>query len=766
MKITKSENFFNICTSAGVVFMHVDDKGVITDLNSTTLSELGLTEKDVMGKRWEDLLEPESLTGNAEIARNPEHLAGRTEVIGLRGADNHTSYIEFQFFTDPGDGSFVLIGKDVTHFIAEQYQLRSSNALYRRLASSVPDVNMFLFDRYLRFVIAEGNEMKNHGLSPAFFEGKRLADIHDRRLHEIFTPLFKLALEGKEITTEYTYRNNDYLISVFPLEDDTSKVTSGIAITQNITQEKTNADLLYKAKQAAEEANKTKTEFLANISHEIRTPLSAIVGFSEQLLKLDLNKKVREYAEIIEKSSEQLLALVNDLLILSRIEAGRIDFDEENFKISKAVDYVYNAMKAKANDKGIDFRYELGVGIDRVVIGDEFRLSQVLINLVSNAIKFTEKGKVELICTKVRETGNEVFIRFTVKDTGVGIPADKVKIIFEQFRQADSAVTKKYGGTGLGLTISKRLVEMQNGRIEVKSDVGKGTTFSVLLPFGKGDEKDYHKEDFEGEMISFDGKKALVVDDDSVNRLLGQTILFDLGFSVEMAGSGADAIDKLNTGSYDVVILDIHMPGVSGIDVANFIRQSKHDRHTRILAVTAAFLKEDIRKYKVIGIDDYLIKPFREIKLYNKMCKLLGYDLPRPIHKTTHKHRRLVKQPGQLYDLSELKAMAKNDKDFLVSMLDTFIENLEEGIANMKNGAEKEDWKLVGEIAHKLVPSFEHLQVTPVVKSLKFLEKVTLHEPQFEKAGGVLDGIFELADKVKLELAKEKEALLLQAGFH
>jgi CheY-like chemotaxis protein len=366
---------------------------------------------------------------------------------------------------------------------------------------------------------------------------------------------------------------------------------------------------------------------------------------------------------------------------------------------------------------------------------------------------------VELTCNKQKETAKKVHLKFTIKDTGVGIPKDKVKIIFEQFRQADSAVTKKYGGTGLGLTISKRLVEMQQGSIDVKSKVGIGTSFSVDLPYLKGDEKAYVKKDFKKDERKFYGTKALVVDDDSVNRLLGHTILTGLGFEVDMAASGAEAIDILNVKRYDVVVLDIHMPVLSGIDVANFLRQTKHERHTKILAVTAAFQKEDIHKYKAIGIDDYLIKPFRENKLYNKMCRLLGFDIQ--AMSTMNKKQFDKKKEGYdgLYDLSELRSMANNDVDFLISMLDTFIDNLSDGLEKMVMNVNNKDWKDVGELAHKLKPSFEHLRVSKAVDLVKELEEKTLYNPDIDKATAIFNEVLKISEELKHQLKLEKEKI-------
>ena len=748
----------------GTMIVTTDLDGNVTLVNERACRLLEMDEMMLIGQPWTEFLNSiEDRVYFEEFWLNNKQRKKSTDEIirlGIRSKRGNIRFVEFKIVAIEGDGvpdGILLSGKDVTDYLNIQSELQHSNYQYRMLASSIPGVNLYLFDKDLKFIIAEGSEFKKLGFDSSYFEGKTIYELFDKKTRSVLISLYKVALKGKEISTEYQYRGDDYVIWVHPLYNHDGEVYAGMVVTQNVTHEKKSSERLRAARREAEQANQAKSEFLANISHEIRTPLSAIVGFTEQLLKTNLSKKQNEFAEIIEKSSEQLLALVNDLLILSKIEAGRIDFDENLFKPGDVIDFVYQSMKSGADEKGIKFKVTVDQHADIVVKGDEFRLNQILTNLVSNAIKFTEKGEIELKCMKREENGSEIFYKFEVRDTGVGIPKEKVRIIFEQFRQADSAVTKKYGGTGLGLTISKRLVEMQKGNIDVESQVGKGTVFTVTLPFMKGDEDAYQKESNKPEAISFKGYRVLVVDDDSVNRLLGQTILKDFGFEVDMAAGGNEAIRKIEKHHYDVVLLDIHMPGVSGIDVAWFLRESKKNRKTKIMAVTAAFLKEDIDKYKVAGIDDYLIKPFREVKLYRKLCKLLGFEAPE-YEKTGDEPAgdQPINQQDQLYDLTELKSMAKNDPVFINEMLETFAKNLEEGIEELNKSAANKNWKKVGDIAHKLRPSLIHLKVHELVPVIEKLEYITLHEPDLSMVPETIKSVnllaFPLIDSLKKEL--------------
>jgi len=751
-----------------MLIITTDKQGRIMLLNKTGNQLFDFEEQEMIGRRWTEFLVTDADKAIFEdFLHHHEEIDSDVRVnrFRVRTKSGETKYIEFKMVVVYDDGAFdsiLLTGKDITDYMNIQQDLYKSISLHRMLAASIPGINMYLFDKGMRFIIAEGSEMENHGLSSAYFEGKTLAELNDKKMEELIEPLFKCALEGTEITTEATYNDNHYIISVFPLFNDEGEVYGGMSISRNITKEKENARRLSKAKKEAERANKAKSEFLANISHEIRTPLSTIVGFTEQLLKQEMAPKQRELTEIIEKSTEQLLALVEDLLILSRIEAGRIELDDDPFKINDVLEYVYRFMKVRADEKQIDFKCEIDPGLKKVVSGDESRLNQILTNLVGNAIKFTDEGYVKMKGDVEYETDDQLFFLFEVSDTGVGISEDKQQIIFEQFRQADSAVTKKFGGTGLGLSISKRLVETIGGTITVSSKPGAGTIFTVTLPFNKADDASYFEEVSSEQMIKFENKKALLVDDDRMIRLLGQIILENLGFEVDLAEGGAEAIECLNDNTYDILIMDIHMPGVSGIDVANFLRQVMRNKTTKILAVTAAFMKKDIKKYKSAGIDDYMSKPFKENKLYNAINKLLGENKSSYENKSIEKKRFWPEKNNQFYDLSELNEMAGNDKGFLLSMLDTFIKNMEEGLDNLKKTIPEKDWEKAGEIAHKLIPSLIHLKIEAVISLFRQLEMIIRDQSDTLQIKEIIEEIIPKTENVLIRLEEEKENLRKQ----
>lgn len=649
----------------------------------------------------------------------------------------------------------LISGKDVANIVKSQHELKKDVNLYRILANNIPDINLYFFNLDLRFILAEGYEKKNNGLTSHHFEGKKLSEISNEKLKQIWEPLFLSALDGNETITEYKFNNYDYLIWVLPIKDKNNEVYSGVAIIQNITDEKLTEQKLKKSKEEAEKANRAKSDFLARVSHEIRTPLNAILGFTEQLMQTDLNKKQNDYVEIIDKSSEYLLSLINDILVLSKIEARQINFENKPFKIEYTVKYLFDALKGRAEEKGIRFTYDIDKKLDKVLLGDSFRLRQILINFLSNAIKFTHSGYVELRSFLMDENDNEAKVRFDIIDTGMGIKPENLETIFEQFKQADSSISKKFGGTGLGLPICKNLIEMQNGNLSVTSQENIGTTFTFSLTYRKGDKTDIIPDDL-GHIDStkLKGVKVLLVDDDSVNRLLGKTILEKLNCAFDIANHGKEAIIKLKEKKYDIILLDIHMPDINGIDVAKFLRKEKRDKSTKIIAVTAAVMKDDVKNYYKAGINDFLIKPFKEIHLFNKMCEVLkikNQSYAKPREEIILKEEISPKP----YNLGELKKMTGKDKTDLAQMINIFIKNSEQTIKTFDRELKDENWEQIGEAAHKILPSFRHLEVNSVISDLLEIKTKTLIQKEYSSVSPIVENVIKEMGKIVSELRKE-----------
>lgn len=747
----------------GVFVAALDLNGNITLINRKGREILGFSEDEIVGAnllerfvaRGERNRTKELLTA---IMKGKSTLNENTRYY-LQTIEKKTRIIESKNITIRDKNHNILgvliSGEDITDYLKNQTSLQKDINLYRILANNIPDINLYFFDKDLRFILAEGGEMKNNGFTRDSFEGKTLSEISSDHTKQIWEPLFVSAIQGKTSSTEYQFNNYYYLIWVLPIKDDRNQVYSGIAITQNITDDKITEQKLKKSKEEAEKANRAKSDFLARVSHEIRTPLNAILGFTEQLKQTKLNKKQNNYLEVIDKSSEHLLSLINDILVLSKIEALQINFDNSPFKIENVVKYVTNVLMAKADEKNLQFSYSIDKKLDKILLGDSFRLRQILLNFLSNAIKFTHSGYIELRCILTNETQDRVITRFDIIDTGIGIRPESLETIFEQFNQASSDISKKYGGTGLGLTICKNLIELQNGKLSVSSQVNIGTTFTFSIPYQIGNMEYIHSDDLDSiDTEKLRNKKVLLIDDDSVNRILGKTILKKFNCSFDIAKNGNEAIAKLNKQNYDIVLLDIRMPDISGVEVANYIRLKKKDKKTKIIAVTAAVMKDDIMRYYQAGINDFLVKPFKEVYLFNKMCEVLkikNHSVEKSIEEIILKEELSPKN----YNLKELKKMTGNNKAVMAKMLITFIENSLDAIMSFQQALKNENWEQIGETAHKILPSFRHLEVFNISSDLMELKTKTLLQPQYKQVPALVEKVIEETNHVIDDLKKE-----------
>jgi signal transduction histidine kinase/CheY-like chemotaxis protein len=580
--------------------------------------------------------------------------------------------------------------------------------------------------------------MQSRGFDHSHLLGKTLQEVADNEVMNKWIQHFASCLQGEESATEYKFNEDHLLLRLFPLKDEDNEIQAGIAVVQNITSFMLRAGDLKKSIDEAERANQAKSDFLARVSHEIRTPLNAILGFTEQLLQTQMTRQQSEYANLIDKSSEHLLELINDVLVLSKIEARELDFEALPFKIENEVRYVHEAFLAKAKSKKLRFSYHIDQRLDMILIGDSFRLRQILMNLISNAIKFTQNGYVELKCFLKKELKKKVSIRFDVIDTGIGMDPDNLEGIFGQFQQGDATIPVKYGGS---LTVS--------------SQVNMGSTFSFVISYKKGKKTDIvHKDTGKIDKEKLKNINVLLVDDDSVNRLLGETILTKFDCNLDLAVNGREAIQKLQEKDFDIVLLDIYMPDISGMEVARYIREEMKDQQIKIVAVTAAVMKKDIQKYFEVGMDDFLVKPFREIHLFNKMCDVL--EIEKREH-TLPKTEIILKEEvhPKPYNLTELKRMTEGDQKLVRQMLVTFIENSENSIYILNQLLKERNWKQIKETAHKILPSYQHLEVESVVMKLIDLKTKNLIYLKYDTVKQLVNSTIEEIGKVVKELRKE-----------
>lgn len=375
------------------------------------------------------------------------------------------------------------------------------------------------------------------------------------------------------------------------------------------------------ARQIAENAMKAKQQFLSNMSHEIRTPMNAIIGFTRVILKTELSDKQKEYLNAIKLSGDTLIALINDILDLAKVDAGKMIFEKKPFKMAVSLASMLQLFETRIQEKNLKLVTNYDTKIPEVLLGDSIRLHQIILNLVSNAVKFTSKGEITVSANILFEEEEKVIIEFEITDSGIGIPEDNIDVIFENFQQATNGTSHQYGGTGLGLAIVKQLVTSQGGSIRVKSKINEGSTFSFTLPFEKTQNLTDIETDLIGSYTPIKNIRVLIVEDIALNQLLMNTILDDFGFERDVAENGKIAIEKLQAKAYDIILMDLQMPVMNGFEATEYIRNTMNLK-IPIIALTADVTTVDLGKCKTVGIDDYIAKPIDEQLLFAKIVEL------------------------------------------------------------------------------------------------------------------------------------------------
>ncbi|HEV2498595.1 MAG TPA: PAS domain S-box protein, partial [Terriglobia bacterium] len=581
--------------ASDIVYTHDLDGNLITWSKAGEIIT-GYTQRDVFQKNIADLAAPEQRESVRAWVRQVSEGRGPVtfELVVLnRSGSPVTLDVSTRAITHDGHPAGILgFARNITARKRAEEALRQSELRLRAVVTNVP-VILFAVDRAGLFTLCEGKGLEALGLKPGSLTGRSIHDL-DRFLPGIGST-FSRGISGESFTATHEAGGLIYEGQVTPVRDSRGEVTGLIGIATEVTERKKAEEAMEKARKAAEAASRAKSEFLANMSHEIRTPMNGILGMTDLALDTELTAEQREYLETVKLSGDALMTVINDVLDFSKIEAGKLDFEEIEFNLRDLLDTTLKPFVIKGRQKGLKVYCNIQPNVPVELLGDSGRLRQVLTNLVGNAIKFTAQGSVKVGVEAEVVDGKEALLRFEVADTGIGIPQEKQSAIFEAFAQVDGSTTRKYGGTGLGLTITKRIVEMMGGAMGVESELDRGSNFYFTLAFplpheaapasassrmessGSAVNESAHdlvytaRPESKGRTI-----KILLVEDHPANQKLARFLLEKYGYRVEAANDGMEAIAALQREApdpFDLVLMDIQMPRMDGFEATAMIRR-------------------------------------------------------------------------------------------------------------------------------------------------------------------------------------------------
>ncbi len=526
-------------------------------------------------------------------------------------------------------------------------------------------------------------------------ESRKVMEVENTRRKNGINGVYEVKLRKKD---------GDWLwiiISGAPLYDEEKNVVGTIGAHLDITERKLMEQELVKAKEIAEEVADVKSHFLANMSHEVRTPMNGIIGLTKLLLNTELTTKQKEYLNAIDISSNTLLVVVNDILDISKIEAGKMTFENKKFKLRDLISSVMDVFESKAAEKKIDLEFFLDENIPEYLIGDSIRLNQILYNLINNAIKFTQEGNVTIQIDEIEHSKKSIYIDISIIDTGIGITEESQQKIFDVFTQAKENTTRKFGGTGLGLTIVKKLVELQGGVIEVCSVENKGSTFSVKLKFQTPNEENDVIEKHSKKLNDYSSLKdlnVLLAEDNSINQLLINDLLKDKKINIKIVSDGQQAVDYWLENEYDLILMDMQMPIKDGYEAMKEIRIHTNPEKSNIpiVALTAHATEGEREKCIDAGADSYLSKPFQPDQLLNM------------IERMTVKKDSI---PGieahfmENFDIKTLREFTNNKETLIISTLHLLSETLTDDEKGLSTAFENNNEKVLKSIAHRMKPN-------------------------------------------------------------
>jgi two-component system sensor histidine kinase/response regulator len=602
--------------------------------NSLHTNLIGCEPDEVIGKTDFDFFPPELCeeyyAGDQEVLRTGQPLLNHEEII-VKATGSRASMLASTSKIPLRDSNGEIIGlvgiaRDITERKQAEETLAQERNLLRTLVDAIPDF-VYVKDTQSRYILTNVAHAKSMGSTPDDVVGRADIDFFPQELAEIYyadeQEVFRTGnplLNHEEVSMKET-ENLTLMIALsskVPLRNSNGEIVGLVGITRDVTEDKRVASQLEEARDQALESSRLKSEFLATMSHEIRTPMNGVIGMTELLLGTTLDEEQKDYAQIVLGEANSLLTIINDILDFSKIEAGKMIVETIEFTLPNVVKRVVDMMKLKGADKGLSVTMTIAPDVPTYVCGDPNRLRQVLLNLMGNAIKFTRRGAVELHLTLDKHQANHYMVRISIHDSGIGLSEVARKRLFQPFTQADGSTTRKYGGTGLGLVISKRLTELMGGEIGVESEEGVGSTFWFTIQFAKSEQAGpLHNPQMDKVETQPDGDKSdiliLVAEDNPTNQSLALKQLRSLGYRARLVGNGVEAVDEIisHPGQYALILMDCQMPIMDGYEATRLIRadETNSERHIPIVALTASATMGIREKCLIAGMDDYLSKP-------------------------------------------------------------------------------------------------------------------------------------------------------------
>jgi PAS domain S-box-containing protein len=715
----------------------IDITGKITFWNNQAETIFGWRKEEVLGKTLNETIIPKRHKKGHEEGLRYYKKTGKGPVLNKQielpaiNKKGHEFPVEISIIPleQNGEVFFCSFIQDISERKKVETKLKFQEEKYRNIIANMNlglievDNNEIIQYANQSFANISGFEIDELiGLNPSktFVLGKNIEEMNAKnKLHEKgISDVYQMPVKNKRGELRW------WAIGGAPNYDDKGNLVGSIGIHLDVTEQKQMEVELENEKIKAQQASKAKEIFLANMSHEIRTPLNGIIGFLRELERQQLTDLQKKYVENSTVASKHLLSIINNILDISKIEAGEMSLEEEDFIFKDVINNVVAVLEPLAKKKGLKLISQISKDIDTVLKGDCLRLEQVLFNLVGNSLKFTTKGKIFLKCEIIKDTKVFQRLQISVVDTGIGMEQSFADIIFNKFSQEDKAITRKFGGTGLGMTITKELIQLMKGEIKVQSEKGLGTTISFIVNFEKGDINNIKKVQDEIN-VDISGINVLLVEDNMINRMVAINSLHYFNCIVTEATNGLEAIDILKNKNFDIILMDVQMPEMDGIEATIKIREELK-LQTPIIALTANAFKSEVEKCKNAGMDDYITKPFEEFDLVETISRFTNKEF-------NSTEKSVPDNNGKLYDLKVLQNISRGNSEFVSKMIIIFIDQIKEILPNAEAALSSDNFLLMNQIIHKVKPSIEGMGIVSIIEKISMLEKITKETHDKEK---------------------------------